>query len=586
MRIAVIDYDRCQPRKCRKQCINFCPGVRMGDETITMNEKLDKPEISEQLCTGCGICVKKCPYEAITIINLPNELGRDKVHQYGENGFRIFRLPYPTENSVTAILGKNGVGKTTIVRILSGEIVPNFGGIASKEKVLKHFSGTQFYDYFKALYSGKIKTVAKPQYVDAIPKVIKGKVKELLEKADEKGEIENIIRELDLDYTLDKDISKLSGGELQRVTIAIALLRDAELYIFDEPSSYLDAGQRLKVGKLIRKLAENRRILVVEHDLMVMDYLADYVNIVYGKPGAFGVVALPKTKRQGINAYLLGYLKEENVRIRQESVKFEVKPPSTAIMKNALLNFKPLKKSYKNFTLETEAGEVYRSEIIGILGPNATGKTTFVKMLAGVEKPDEGEISLNVKVSYKPQYIKPEFEYTVFEAISKVTTPGNPFFKAEIARPLELKNLYEKKLKDLSGGELQSVAIALCLGRDAEIYLLDEPSAYLDVEQRLAVAKMIRRVIEKKEALGIVVDHDILFIDYISDRCMVFMGEPGKEAKATSPLSLRSGMNFFLKNIGITFRRDMETGRPRANKPGSQKDEEQKKTEEYYYQVA
>jgi len=557
----------------------------MGDETVVMNEERGKPEISESLCTGCGICVKKCPYEAITIVNLPDELSEDKIHQYGENGFRLFRLPYPRENSVTALLGKNGVGKTTIVKILSGELVPNLGSEAKKEDVLKYFSGTQFYDYFKALYNGEIKAVVKPQYVDAIPKVVKGKVGELLKKADEKGELEEIVRELELDYTLNKDISKLSGGELQRVAIAAALLRDAELYIFDEPSSYLDVRQRLRVGRLIRRLAEKRRILVVEHDLVVMDYLADYVNIIYGTPGAFGVVALPKTTRQGITAYLEGYLQEENVRIRQESVKFEVKPPSTADKEEILLSFQPLKKRYPNFTLETQAGEVYRGEIIGVLGPNATGKTTFVKMLAGVEEPDEGEVSLKVKVSYKPQYIKPEFEGTVLEAISKVATLGDPFFESEIARPLELKSLYERNLKELSGGELQRVAIALCLARDAEIYLLDEPSAYLDVEQRLAVAKMIRRVIEKKEALGIVVDHDLLFIDYISDRCMVFHGKPGERAKATKPMSMQSGMNLFLREMDVTFRRDHETGRPRANKPGSQKDEEQRKKGEYYYQV-
>ncbi len=582
MRIAVIAKDRCQPKKCSLECIKYCPGVRMGDETIVMGED-GKPVISEQLCTGCGICVKKCPFDAISIVNLPDELEEDLIHSYGENGFRLFRLPYPKENSVVALLGRNGTGKTTIVKILSGELVPNFGSESDKNKVIEYFSGTQFKDYFEALYSGKIKTVVKPQYVDALPKVVKGKVGDLLKKADEKGMLSEVAEKLEIAEILNRNIEKLSGGELQRVAIAAALLREAQLYIFDEPSSYLDVRQRLRVARLIRELSKESRVLVVEHDLVTLDYMADLVHVVYGKPGAFGVVALPKTARQGVNAFLMGYLKEENVRLREEAVKFEVKPPAEEKADKPMLSFTDIKKSYPGFELEVEGGSVYRGEIIGILGPNATGKTTFVKILAGVEKADNGEVSANVKVSYKPQYIKPDFQGTVLEALSKVAQIGEPFFEAEIARPLELKPLYERKVKELSGGELQRVAIALCLAREADVYLLDEPSAYLDVEQRLAVAKVIRRVIEKKEALAFVVDHDLLFIDYISDRCMVFSGIPSKLGKATKPMSMRDGMNLFLREMDITFRRDQETGRPRANKPGSQKDAEQKKKGEYYY---
>ncbi len=127
MRLAVIDTDRCQPRKCSKECIRFCPGVRIGDETIEFNEEMNKPLISEKLCTGCGICPKKCPFTAISIIGLPEELQEDIMHQYGENMFRLFRLPYPRNNSVTGLIGQNGTGKTSIVKILSGEIVPNLG---------------------------------------------------------------------------------------------------------------------------------------------------------------------------------------------------------------------------------------------------------------------------------------------------------------------------------------------------------------------------------------------------------------------------------------------------------------------------
>lgn len=586
MRIAVVDADRCQPKKCSLECIRFCPINRTGSECIVLNEKQVKAVISEELCTGCGICPKKCPYTAISIVGLPEELKEEMMHQYGENAFRLFRLPYPMENSVTGLIGQNGTGKTTIVKILSGEIVPNFGDWedGAKESVVKRFSGTQFHDYFEALYDTGLKAVSKPQYVDYLPKAVEGSVRELLEKVDERGALREVLTKLELEAAEEKDINEISGGELQRVAIGASLLREGDVYIFDEPSSYLDVRQRLKVAKLIRELAEKKRVLVVEHDLVVLDYLADYINIVYGKVGAYGIVSQPLTVRQGINVYLGGYLREENMRFRQEAVRFEVRAPTGKWEVAPLLSFEALVKSYKGFKVRVTKGAIGKGEVIGVLGPNATGKTTFVKMLAGVIEPDSGMVDGEVKVSYKPQYIKPEDNDTVLEAISKALKEGeSPFFKVEVSKPLELHFLKDRKLQELSGGELQRVAIALCLGRDADVYLLDEPSAYLDVEQRLRAAKMIRRVIEKKEATGIIVDHDILFTDYISDRIMVFQGIPGEEGTSTEPLAMKDGMNAFLRSANITFRRDPSTGRPRANKPESQKDKEQKAKGEYYY---
>lgn len=585
MRIAVVDPDRCQPKKCSLECIRFCPINRTGSECIVLNEELGKAVISEELCTGCGICPKKCPFTAITIVGLPEELSKEMVHRYGENAFRLFRMPYPQEKSVTGLIGQNGTGKTTIVKILSGETLPNLGdwGGGGRQEVLEHFSGTQFYDYFNGLYTDGVKAVSKPQYVDYLPRVVEGSVYEILEKVDERGKLEEIVHQLELEEAQDRNIKDVSGGELQRVAIGAALLKEGDIYIFDEPSSYLDVRQRLKVAKIIRELAQEKRVLVVEHDLVVLDYLADFINIVYGTVGAYGIVSQPLTVKQGINVYLDGYLKEENMRFRQKPVKFEVKAASEEWKGTPFLEYADLRKAYEGFELTVESGAVGEGEVVGVLGPNATGKTTFVKMLAGVVEPDSGLVDSKVKVSYKPQYIKPEEDLTVMEALDKVHDHRTPFFETEIARPLNIDLLMDRHLQELSGGELQRVAIALCLGREAEVYLLDEPSAYLDVEQRLNVAKMIRRVMEKKGATGIIADHDILFIDYISDRLMVFQGAPGVRGLATAPLGMKAGMNAFLKNLGITFRRDARTGRPRANKPESQKDKEQKGKGEYYY---
>jgi ATP-binding cassette subfamily E protein 1 len=135
----------------------------------------------------------------------------------------------------------------------------------------------------------------------------------------------------------------------------------------------------------------------------------------------------------------------------------------------------------------------------------------------------------------------------------------------------------------LSGGELQRVAIAICLSRDADMYLLDEPSAYLDSNQRMEAAKTVRRVMEKRGRSALIVDHDIYFLDMVSDSMMVFTGKPGREGQANGPFDMRAGMNMFLEHVDVTFRRDNDTNRPRINKPGSTLDREQQEKGEYYY---
>jgi len=127
VRIAVIDRDLCKPKECSLECIRFCPLVRTGTKAIEFDEASGRPVIREQLCLGCGICIKKCPFKAISIVNLPEELERYCVHRYGPNGFKLFRLPTPKEGKVLGIIGLNGVGKTTSLMILSGKLQPNLG---------------------------------------------------------------------------------------------------------------------------------------------------------------------------------------------------------------------------------------------------------------------------------------------------------------------------------------------------------------------------------------------------------------------------------------------------------------------------
>ena len=605
--IAVVDLDRCQPDRCNYECVNFCPPNRTGKECIVeRGDHYDEEEpyeggpnqvfISEEICLGesCGICVEKCPFDALEIINLPQELDETPAHRYGDNAFALYGLPAPQEGRVTGILGPNGIGKTTAVRILAGEIDPNLGRHAdppSWDDLMDAYRGTELQEYLAALRDGDVTVARKPQYVDKIPETFSGNTRELVEGVDERGVADDVIERLGIAPVIDQDIDTLSGGELQRVALAATLVRDADFYFLDEVTPYLDIGQRVTAARLIRELAADgdRSMLVVEHDLAVLDLLADSIHVAYGQPSAFGVVTDPKSTKGGINEYLTGYLDNENMRIRQEAIQFEEHAPRTGSTGDTLVEYPDMSKSYDEgeFSLDVAAGEIRRNEVLGVVGPNGIGKSTFAKMLAGRLEPDSGALGVALDISYKPQYIDIDQPMRVDAFLSSVTDDfGSSYWNTEIAQPLQLERVMEQDITDLSGGERQRVAIAACLSEDADLYLLDEPSAHLDVEQRVLATRAIRRYAENNDATAMVIDHDIYMIDLLADRLQVFAGTPAEHGHAGQPVGMREGMNEFLANLGVTFRRDERTGRPRINKPGSQKDREQKQAGEYYYASA
>ncbi|WP_330632105.1 ribosome biogenesis/translation initiation ATPase RLI [Halocatena halophila] len=597
--IAVVDLDRCQPDRCNYECANYCPPNRTGKECITkrgeetMQGQPDQVRISEEICLGesCGICVVKCPFDAIEIINLPQELDEAPVHRYGENAFSLYGLPAPQEGSVTGILGPNGIGKTTAVRILADEITPNLGDYGTDtewETVIDAYRGTELQTYLEAMQAGTVTVARKPQYVDRIPDQFDGNTRELLTGTDERGVVDELLERLSIEPIADQPIDTLSGGELQRVALAATLARDADFYFLDEITPYLDIGQRVTAARLIRDLAEteDRSMLVVEHDLAVLDLLADSLHVAYGEPGAYGVITPPKSTRQGINEYLSGYLENENMRIRPEAIEFEAHAPRTASAGDVLVEYPALGKSYgeDEFSLEVEGGVIRENEVLGAVGPNGIGKSTFAKLLTGGLEPTSGSLSESLDIAYKPQYIEIDEPMRVDAFLASITDQfGSSYWQTEIAQPLQLERILEQSLMDLSGGERQRVAIAACLSKDADLYLLDEPSAHLDVEQRVLATRAIRRYAENHDATALVIDHDIYMIDLLADRLLVFDGEPAKHGQVSAPVGMREGMNEFLSNLDITFRRDQRTTRPRINKPGSQLDRQQKNAGEYYY---
>ncbi len=573
MRIAVLIKDRCQPKKCSLECYKYCPPVRMGEEAIVLDEK-SKPIISEKLCVGCGICVHKCPYKAIAIVNLPEELEKECIHRYGKNGFKLFRLPIPEKGRIMGIIGANGLGKTTILRISSGELKPN---LCLQESIWEDLP-ISAQNYLEMISEKEVKAALKPQYVTKIRELYDSTAVGLLEKVDERGISDKLISMLSLQECAERSVNELSGGELQRLAIASTLEKEADVYLFDEFSAFLDVYQRLEVAKLINEFCRDRYCVIVEHDLALLDLTADYVHILYGVGGGFGIVSGAKSTRAGINSYLSGFLKEENVRFGGE-FRFITHPPKRRVETRAHLVFSGLRKKLDGFELNVGKGEINKGEIVGILGPNGTGKSTFIRVLAGELEPDEGELDRTVSVGHKPQELDVVDPSTLENFIGDIESWGIK----EVIEPLGLDTMMEREFESLSGGERQRAWLAKTLGQERDVYLLDEPSAYLDVSQRSAIAKIIKRVVESRGASAFVVDHDAYFIDMISESLMVFNGTPGINGVGRGPMSMREGMNSFLREINVTFRRDHNTKRPRINKLGSKLDREQRQRGEYYY---
>jgi ATP-binding cassette subfamily E protein 1 len=581
-RVAVMDRDVCIERRCGYVCAKVCPPNRMGEECIVVEKDGIFPVFSESLCIGCGLCVKKCPVTCISIINVAQELS-DPVFQYGTNTFRLYGLPLPLEGAVS-LVGKNGIGKTSAIKLLSRQVKPNFAVFGKEwtdDEIMAKLP-IESRRYFAKTKEG-LKLSVKPQHIDKVRDVFKGTVAELLGSVSGgKKRLDEVSRLFKIEDILERKLDQLSGGELQKVSVAAAYMKESDIYYFDEVTNYLDIEERLRMAVIIKELAERKSVMMAEHDLTFLDYVSNYVYILYGDENVYGVVSGVKNVRVGINEYIAGYLKDENVRFRGYEIGFS-KHSEGEIKAATLVKYGALSKEFggksSGFKFSSDPGEIKKGEILGLVGKNALGKSLFVKMLAGVEQADDGD-QLGLKISYKPQYISAEPVVVSAMFQGKDINMG---VLEDCKRKLNISMLMDKELTQLSGGELQRVALTLALSQHADAYLFDEPSAFLDIEQRFEFASLLRRVISESEKCAFVVDHDIVFIDAIANRLVVFDGKSSVHGHASAPLNKRSGMNGFLKVAGITMRRDKDSSRPRINKPGSQLDSEQKAAGEYFY---
>lgn len=629
-KMVILDPAKCKPNMPAWAYFTKWQGA-CGKQCITVVKSPPKITIWKDACAGCLNRAKQCPNNAAKVVKLPSNLESELVHKYGENAFQLHGLPMPRAGEVLGMLGCNGTGKSTAIKILSGKLKPNLGRVddpPSWADIHKYYRGSDLQNYFKMILEDSLKVSVKPQIDQDIAKSLSGNILgSLVAQKDQRGCGEQLLEDLDLVHLKERDVSELSGGELQRLAIALCVMNDADVYMFDEPTSFLDVKQRIAATRVIRALVrvdvavKPKYVVVVEHDLSILDYMSDYIHCLYGEPGAYGVVAKRANVRNGINNFLAGYLPAENMQFRDEALTFKVSQISAADARELGLGLGDPKKGVgtleypemtkvlksedrdSSFTLHVEAGNFNGAEVIGMMGENGTGKTTYLQMLAGLhdqETTPEGSkektyesipislLGMNVTMSYKRQDYAPKFRrYTksVQELLEKNVpmTFTDQMFKLFVVRPLGMAELMDLPVASLSGGELQRLAIVVCLGTPASVYLIDEPSAGLDCEQRVIVAKVIKRwVVSHLNKTCFVIEHDSLMMSALADRMILFTGSPGIECRAHPPSSVGDAFNSFLQTLNVTFRRDPTNYRPRINKENSVKDREQKSSGHYY----
>ncbi len=604
-RIAIIDENKCKPSKCKKECIGKCPPQRSGKIVIdiediyknnvsNITDKKQIAKIAEELCIGCNICVKACPFNAIQIVNLPTEIPSLITHRYSKNSFRLYKLPLINPNKVIGIVGQNGIGKTTLIEILSNKIKPNFENFTSKiseKDIITKFRGTSLQNYFEKLYKNELKISIKQQKINQHIKDSKDiRVSDYISHL----QINNWFNILELDLLLDKNINVLSGGELQRLLCWMTSVNDADVYIFDEPTNFLDIKQRIHISNLITSLKNiNKYVIVIDHDLSILDYMADEIFIIYGQPSIYGIVSKPLTTLEGINIYLDGYIPTENIRFRNE--EFNLSPTSdiTQIYKQQTKDFFYDYESniikFDGFELNIPNAKINKTSLNIILGENGTGKSTFINWIA---KNSEAYTSIKQQTINITKFINTDNTYpTVYDVLhnSIGTKLNDTLFHSDIIRQLEIDKLMTKKINNLSGGELQKIMITMCLGQSADIYLLDEPSANLDIENRLNVIKAIKKFMNNYNKCCFIIEHDIMMAVSLAQEqysnilivSKISQKENIKICDITSPKTFIDGINMFMKILNITTRTS-GNNRPRINKYNSLLDREQKINGNYY----
>lgn len=540
-RIAVIDARLCKPTQCQHECLKICPVNKMGSECVTVGQELAM--ISEALCTGCGLCVKACPFHAIQIIKNAGPIEEKLVYGYGDNAFRLYGVPLPRQG-ITGIIGENGCGKTTSVRLLSGALKP------------QKIPTVEARDFFSTRHT----LAVKPQELTGASKEKTGA---LLKKI-KSERMQELFKTFDLQELEEKPLNALSGGELQRVIVAAALARNEEILVLDEPFAFLDYAYRIRLVHYLKEKFSEKKVLVVDHDLSLLSYLCGQVYLLYGQSGAFGVCSQSYATERGINMFLEGFIAPENTRFRDQPLKYKPQPAETK--KDVSFTIPQVKVKKGSFSVENPAEvKLFQGEVVGVVGRNGIGKSTIATRLAKTF-PDG--------ITLKKQLLEKTDEQVSTFLIAKDN------FASSYINAMGLKRLEYHSVNNLSGGEHQKLEVYKALSQDKPVVILDEPTNMMDVNGRILLSKLLHDKANTCTTI-MVIDHDLEFLLNTVDRLLVLEGTPGKHGSVKGVYAKEEGVALLLGDFGLSYRRDEATKRLKLNKQGSTKDRELKEKGKY-----
>ncbi|MFH1257745.1 MAG: ATP-binding cassette domain-containing protein, partial [Candidatus Micrarchaeota archaeon] len=555
-RIAIVDRNLCNPLKCNLECMRACPSNRLRKEcTFLVNKKTGEKHIDfkyeyskeiksnsvafiePSLSQGCNICAKACPFHAINVVNLPEAKKEELVYSYGKNGFQLYKLAIP-RTGIVAIVGENGVGKSTNLKLIAGKLAA------------QKFPSKEIKEYFEKLKPDAL--VYKPQEISGMGE--KRKVCELLKHVDERKELGKLKEIFDLDRIWERELQQLSGGELQKVVVCAALLREKETYFLDEPFSFLDYVYRIRLINYLLENFQQKKVLIIDHDISLLSYLCKQSYLMFGEPGAYGIVSQVYGTDRAINMFIEGYIGPENMRFREERIAYKHYMGETHRKK--LMEIPKMEMKRGEFVVKNPSAiQINEGEIVGIAGKNGIGKSTICRRIFE-EHP--------TTAAFKEQILAREND------IAGKYFEKRDLFSENYLHQMKMRKLEYYNIEKLSGGELQKLEIFRALNQEKALYILDEPTNMLDVSSRILLSKVFRERVAADRAV-LVVDHDLEFLHNTVDRLIVMEGESGKHGEVAGIFDKDEGVRMLMAEFDLSYRRDTDTKRLKLNKKGSKK---------------
>ena len=483
------------------------------------------------------------------------------------------------------IIGLNGAGKSTVMKIIAGIETPTRGEVVfapgysvgyleqepkldpSKTVLQVVQEGVQEVMDLLAEYNEIGLKFCEPLSDDEMNALIErqGELTDAIEHAGSWDIDSKLERAMDALQCPDPDasVATLSGGERRRVALCRLLLREPDVLLLDEPTNHLDTES---IQWLEAHLQQYKgTVIAVTHDRYFLDNVAgwileldrgegipwkgNYSSWLEQKSARLAmeekqeskrrktlerelewVRMAPKARHAKGKARLGAYEKMLNADVKQKEEQLEIFIPNGPRLGNKVIECKGVSKAFGDRLLFEDLNfSLPPAGIVGVIGPNGAGKTTLFRLIMGYEKPDSGtfEVGETVKIAYVDQQHKQiDPDLTVFETIaenSEYVRLGNKEMNARayISRFNFSGADQEKKCGVLSGGERNRLHLALTLKENANVLLLDEPTNDVDVN----TIRALEEGLENFAGCAVVVSHDRWFLDRIATHILAFEGE-------------------------------------------------------------